>query len=372
MSSPKTRSLTVLPVFLAFIVMGFVDIVGVSTGYIKNDFELTDRVAQLLPSMALIWFFVFSVPTGLLLDRFGKKAVLNTGIIITGVAMLIAFIFLGIGNTVVQVSINPLLHDVVPRDKFSSFMSLSQFIKAISSLLGPIIATFLAIRMGNWKLVFLVYAFTSFLSAIWLYFTKIEEDTLDHVPASFSSCFSLLKNRYILFLVVGIFLVVGSDVGMNSNIATYLQEQHDISLEKASLGISIYFTALMIGRFVGAVVLQWVSSRKFLLLTSILALLGMLALLVSPTLMLTRIIIFIIGLGSANLFPLIFAIAVEKMPDRVNEISGLMIMAVAGGAFIPPVMGLVSSAFGIVPGFLVLVAVMIYMLGISLYVRKKG
>jgi MFS transporter, FHS family, L-fucose permease len=384
MSSPKTRSLTVLPVFLAFIVMGFVDIVGVSTGYIKNDFELTDRVAQLLPSMALIWFFVFSVPTGLLLDRFGKKAVLNTGIIITGVAMLIpfvqysypsmliAFIFLGIGNTVVQVSINPLLHDVVPRDKFSSFMSLSQFIKAISSLLGPIIATFLAIRMGNWKLVFLVYAFTSFLSAIWLYFTKIEEDTLDHVPASFSSCFSLLKNRYILFLVVGIFLVVGSDVGMNSNIATYLQEQHDISLEKASLGISIYFTALMIGRFVGAVILRWVSSRKFLLLTSILALLGMLALLVSPTLMLTRIIIFIIGLGSANLFPLIFAIAVEKMPDRVNEISGLMIMAVAGGAFIPPVMGLVSSAFGIVPGFLVLVAVMIYMLGISLYVRKKG
>jgi MFS transporter, FHS family, L-fucose permease len=384
MESTKTKTTKVLPVLLAFIVMGFVDIVGVSTGYIKNDFELSDRVAQLLPSMALIWFFVFSVPTGLLLDRFGKKVVLNTGILITGAAMLIpfvhysypsmliAFIFLGIGNTVVQVSINPLLHDVVARDKFSSYMSLSQFIKAISSLLGPIIATFLAIRMGNWKLVFLVYALTSFISVLWLYFTKIEEETLDHIPASFSSCFSLLKNRYILFLVMGIFLVVGSDVGMNSNIATYLQKQHGISLEKASLGISIYFTALMIGRFVGAVILQWVSSRKFLLLTSILALLGMVALLISPSLLLTRIIIFIIGLGSANLFPLIFAIAVEKMPDRVNEISGLMIMAVAGGAFIPPVMGLVSSAFGIVPGFLVLVAVMIYILGISIYVQKKG
>ena len=165
MESTNTKTTKVLPVMLAFIVMGFVDIVGVSTGYIKNDFELSDRVAQVLPSMTLIWFFVFSVPTGLLLDRFGKKVVLNTGILITGAAMLIpfvhysypsmliAFIFLGIGNTIVQVSANPLLHDVVPRDKFSSFMSLSQFIKAISSLLGPIIATFLAIRMGNWKLV---------------------------------------------------------------------------------------------------------------------------------------------------------------------------------------------------------------------------
>ena len=371
------------PVFLAYIVMGFVDIVGVSTGYIKNDFGLPDRLAQLIPSMALVWFFFLSVPTGLLLDRYGKKVMLNAGMGITGLGMLIpfvhysfpvmliAFIFLGIGNTIVQVSANPLLHDVVPREKFSSYMSLSQFIKAVSSLLGPIIATFLAMRAGNWKLVFLVYAITSFIAVGWLYFTRIREAELDQVPSTFRSCFSLLKDRFMLLMVLGIFLVVGADVGMNSNIANHLQSQHQVSLEKASLGISIYFTALMIGRFLGAVLLQWIPSRRFFIYTSLLALASMVLLVLSPSLLVTRVAIFLIGLGSANLFPLIFAISVDRLPARVNEISGLMVMAIAGGAVIPPMMGLISSAFGVLASFLVLVLVMTYLLVISIYANRK-
>ena len=382
MNNTEIKLAKASPVFLAYIVMGFVDIVGVSTGYIKHDFLLEDKLAQLIPSMALIWFFFLSVPAGLLLDRFGKKVMLNTGMLITGTGMLIpfihysfpvmliAFIVLGIGNTVVQVAANPLLHDVVPRQKYSSYMSLTQFIKAVSSLLGPIIATAMALRLGNWKLVFLVYAATSFLSVLWLTLTRIREAGIDHEPSTFRSCFSLLKNRFLIMMVIGIFLVVGADVGMNSNIANYLQHQHQVSLESASLGISIYFTALMIGRFMGAVLLQWIAARKFFIITAIFSLASLIALILSPSLMFTKIIIFLIGLGSANLFPLIFAISVDYMPARINEISGLMIMAVAGGAFIPPVMGLVSSAFGVLASFLVLVVIMIYLLIISVYANR--
>jgi len=368
---------------MSFIVMGFVDIVGVATGFIKKDFGLTDDLAQLIPSMALFWFFVMSVPSGILQDKYGKRKMLNIGMLLTGLGMVIpffhysfpvmlaSFIVLGIGNTIVQVSANPLLHDVAPREKYASYMSLSQFIKAIVSLLGPIITTLMASSFGNWKLVFGIYALTSVLSVIWLYFTQIEESKSELGAATFKSCFSLLKNPFIVVMVLGIFMLVGCDVGMNSNIANFLQNNFGLTLERASLGISLYFAALMIGRFSGAVILNWISARKFLLLTSIIALTSLVAMLVVKSVVVVQVAIFMVGLGSANLFPLIFSIAVEKMPGRANEVSGLMIMAVSGGAFLPPLMGLVSTHVGITASFLVLVVAMIYLVGAGIYSLKK-
>lgn len=367
---------------MSFIVMGFVDIVGVATGFIKKDFGLTDDLAQLIPSMALFWFFVMSVPSGILQDKYGKRRMLNIGMLLTGTGMIIpfihysfpvmlaAFIALGIGNTIVQVSANPLLHDVSPREKYSSYMSLSQFIKAIVSLLGPVITTLMATVFGNWRLVFAIYAFTSAIAVIWLYMTKIEE-TRGEDPATFKSCFSLLKNPFIVVMVLGIFMLVGADVGMNSNIANFLQNQFGLTLERASLGISLYFTALMIGRFSGAIILNWIPARRFLLLTAAIALISLIAMLMVKSMLVVQIAIFMVGLGSANLFPLIFSIALEKMPERANEVSGLMIMAVSGGAFLPPLMGLVSTGFGVKASFLVLIGAMVYLLYTGIYALKN-
>jgi len=382
-NNSKTGISKTLPVFMSFIVMGMVDIVGVATGFIKQDFGLKDDLAQLIPSMALFWFFVMSVPTGILQDKYGKRRLLNIGMLLTALGltipfisysfpvMLCAFIVLGIGNTIVQVSANPLLHDVAPKEKYASYMSLSQFIKAIVSLLGPIITTLMATLFGNWKLVFAIFSITSILSVIWLYFTKIEESKSDHGVATFKSCFSLLRHRFIVFMVIGIFMLVGCDVGMNSNIANFLQNNFNLPLERASLGISLYFAALMIGRFSGAIILNWLSSRRFLVITAIVALVSLVAMLVVKSVVVVQIAIFMVGLGSANLFPLIFSIAVEKMPDRANELSGLMIMAVSGGAFLPPLMGLVSTHVGITASFLVLVAAMIYLVGAGFYALKN-
>lgn len=370
------------PVLMSFIVMGFVDVVGVSTGYIQKDFQLSDSAAQLIPSMVFLWFFVLSVPTGILQDRFGKRYVLNAGIIITGLgmvipyisytfpAMLVAFIFLGIGNTIVQVAANPLLQDVVPERKFSSFMSLSQFIKAIISMAGPILAATFALKAGNWKLVFSIYALTSFLVALWLGFTKIEEFKGTGERANFKSCFALLKNPFVLSMVIAIFLIVGSDVGVNSNLQNFLSSKFGISLEKASYGISIYFSALMISRFLGAVVLNFIKPSLFLIITAFISIVGVLFMIFSPTYTLAYVAVFIIGFGSGNLFPLIFSIAVNKMPDRANEISGLMIMAVSGGALIPPVMGLVSQTFGAVASIFVIGICLSYVTLVALLQKR--
>jgi fucose permease len=383
MSNSKVGLRKTLPVFMSFIVMGFVDIVGVATGFIKKDFGLTDDLAQLIPSMALFWFFILSVPSGIMQDKFGKRKMLNIGMLLTGVSMLVpfihysfpvmlaAFILLGIGNTIVQVSANPLLHDVAPREKFASYMSLTQFLKAIVSLLGPVIATGMSALFGNWKLVFAVYAITSAVAVLWLYLTHIEETKSGHGAATFKSCFSLLKSRFLIIMVLGIFVLVGCEVSMNSNIANFLQARFGLTLERASLGISLFFTAEMVGRFSGAVMLNWFSARKFFLLTAILALVSLVLMLLTQSLLVAQIAIFLVGLGMANLFPLIFSIALERMPDRANEVSGLMIMAVSGGAFFPPLMGLISANVGVVASFFVLVIGVMYLVGAGIYTMKK-
>ncbi len=379
----KIKLNKIMPVLMASLLMGFADVVGVATGYIKNDFGLTEQLAQLIPFMALVWFFFLSVPTGILQDKYGKRNMLNIGMGLVGIGMVIPFIhysfasmlsamvLIGIGNTIVQVSANPLLLNVVPKEKFSSFMSLSQFIKSITSFLGPIITTFFAIQFGNWKLVFAVYAITSLISVAWLYFTKIEETKSNEKPATFKSCFSLLKNKFVLIMALGIFFLVGADVGMNTNIANFLKSSFDLSLEQATLGISIYFAALMISRFLGVIILRWIPAKKFLLITTVVALISLIVMIFAPSVMVARIAIFMVGLGSGNLFPLIFSITLEKMPDRANEISGLMIMAISGGAIVPPIMGVLSTNVSLVASLMVLVVCIVYILWASIYVLKK-
>ena len=372
-----------LPVFLSFVVMGFIDIIGVATGYIKQDFGLTDFIAQFLPMMVLLWFFVLSVPIGVLQDKYGKRNMLTIGMILQAFGlglpfvhysfamMFASFIFLGIGNTVIQVSANPLLQDVSPDEKLASYMSTSQFVKAIISFSGPIIASFMAIHFRNWKLVFAVYGITSLLAALWLSLTPIKESKPDRKPASFASCFGLLKNRFVAFMALSIFLIVGAEVAINTNIANVLIAKYGLTLDKAVIGISWFFAGETISRFLGAIILNWIKPRIFLLLTTLLALAGVLGVFFAPSSMVAFVAIMVIGLGAGNLFPIIFTMALAKMPDRSNEISGLLIMAVSGGAFIPLAMGYVSSVFGPMASLFVIGSCMVYLLWVSFYVRKS-
>jgi fucose permease len=381
MNSKKIKFISTLPVFMSFIVMGFVDLVGIITAYVKKDFNLNDNIAQLIPLMVFVWFFLLSVPTGILQDRMGKKKMVNAGMFLTAIGMLIplisysfsfmltAVVFLGIGNTVVQVSASPLLHDVTPEKKYASYMSLSQFIKSICSLAGPIVITFVALSFGNWRLALTIYALLSLFSILWLYFTPIQESKNSEKPANFKSCFGLLKNRYILIMVLGIFLTVGTEVSMNTHIINYLGSVFQLSMESAALGISIFFTAQMIGRFSGAVLLNWIRPGSFLPLTALGAFLSVSLMIFAPSLWIARLAIFAVGLFTANLFPLIFALAVARLPQRVNEISGLMIMAVSGGAVIPPLIGLVNTTSGIISGLMLLLFNMGYISLSSVYLH---
>ena len=383
MTTKQANWSKLLPAFFAFIVMGFVDIIGVATGYIQLDFKLTNFIAQFLPMMVLLWFFILSVPAGVLQDKYGKKNMLMIGMVIQAVGlglpfvnysfamMFASFILLGIGNTIIQVSANPLLQDVSPAQKLASYMSTSQFVKAIISFSGPLIAAFVASRFGDWRLVLAIYGITSLLGALWLLLTPIVESKPDRKPATFASCFGLLKNRFVALMALSIFLIVGVEVATNTNISNILIAKYGITMEKAVWGISAFFAGETVSRLIGAIILNWIKPRVFLLLTALTSLLGVVGVFISPVFTVALVSIFIIGLGAGNMFPIIFSLSLEKMPDRANEISGLLIMAVSGGAVIPLVMGLVSTMVSPLASVLVIGVCLLYVLWVSFYVRKN-
>ncbi len=382
MTKQENSFTRLLPVLFGFFIMGFVDVVGIATNYIKQDFALTDSLANLLPMMVFLWFAVFSVPTGLLMNSIGRKKTVVLSMVITFVAMLVpliayrfelvlvAFALLGIGNTILQVSLNPLLSNVVKGDRLTSSLTWGQFIKAIASFLGPIIAGFAAVSLGNWKMLFPIFAAITLLSTLWLIFTTIEEKPVEGKTSSFAACFSLLSDKTILMFFLGILAVVGIDVGLNITVPKFLMERCNILLDQAGLGTSLYFIARTTGTFVGAILLVKYSARKFFIISMIGAIAGMLVMFTMSNLWAILVLIFIIGFAVANVFSIIFSAALQKKPERANEISGLMIMGVAGGAVIPPLMGVVSDAMGQTGGLAVLLGAMLYLLILAFSLKK--
>lgn len=384
MTTRKIYLFSIIPVLFSFFVMSFADLVGIGVDNAKADFQISNALAQLIPMAVFIWFFLLSLPVGILQDRIGKRNMVNIGMLITAAGLMIPFFFysfpmllggfalLGIGNTVLQVSANPLLIDVVPEERSASFLSFSQFIKSIGSMVAPFLASFFAISTGNWKLVLLVFGVFSILSAVWLNFVKLEETFSSEQKATFSSALRLLKTPYILLMVLGIFFVVGVDVGINSTSGQFLMERMGMDVEPAKQGRSLYFFGKMLGTFMGALLLTRLNPRRLLLFSAIATLVMILAFIGSPGIGWALTTIFLIGMAASNIFPIIFSVTTNKYKTRANEIAGLMIMAVSGGAFIPPIAGKLTDMYSISAGIYVLVFCAAYLVFVSIYALLRN
>ena len=347
-----------VPVFLGFFVMGFVDVVGIATNYAKKDFELKDSIANLLPLTVFIWFAIFSVPIGMWMNRIGRRKTVVAGLALTALAMLIplaayhfstlllAFALAGIGNTLLQVALNPLLNNVVSPQRLTSALSAGQFIKAIASFLGPIIAAAASTKLGDWKGIFPVFATIAAIDTLWLLTTPIAENPPARSGSSIASCLRHLKDPFIGKLVLGVVAIVGLDVGLNTTLPKFLMIRCSLPLEKAGLGTSLYFIARTTGSLAGIVLLARIKNTRVYLGTVILGILALTALLFAQPLWLILPLIFLTGFAIANVFPVLFAAALRRAPDHENEVSGLMIMGVSGGAILLPIMGLIGDASG--------------------------
>uniref|UniRef100_UPI004026F42B MFS transporter n=1 Tax=Candidatus Cryptobacteroides bacterium TaxID=3085639 RepID=UPI004026F42B len=374
----------VLPVMFGFFIMGFVDIVGVATSYVKADFAgMDDKVSGLISLSCFLWFLILSIPTGMLMNRIGRKKTVVVSFAITALAMLIpvlkydfafvlvAFAMLGIGNTMLQVALNPLVTNVVSAEKLTGTITLGQFIKAMSSFLGPILAAMFAGSVWGWKAIFPVYAAVTVLAMAWLAVSPIQEQLIEKSEITFARTFSLLRDKYIVLFFIGILVLVGVDVGMGVTFPKLLQERCSLPLEKAGMGNSVYFLARTVGAFLGGVVLMRFSASKFFTASSCLALVSLVGLIFSRNLTMILFFVALFGLGYANLFSIIFSLSMQKMPQKTNEVSALLIVGVSGGAVLPPLLGVITDTFGTQGSALITLAIAwVYMVALIPFVRN--
>ena len=369
----------ILPVLFGFFVMGFCDVVGISTSYVKLDFNLSETMAGFIPSMVFLWFFLLSVPTAILMNRIGRKKTVQISNVVTIVGMMIpffsynfttcmiAFALLGIGNTILQVSLNPLLTNVIKGDRLTSSLTAGQVIKAVSSFCGPFIAAFAAYYLGTWKALFPIFAGITAIAALWLMFTTIPEENDNVKSASVGNTFGLLKDKTILFLFLGIVAVVGIDVGTNTLAPKLLMERCGLSVETAGYGSSVYFLCRTVGALIGAILLVKMSDRRYFRIHITLALAAGVALFVMNSQIGILIVLGILGYSISSIFPIIYSMAIRHRPDKANEISGLLITGVVGGAVTPPLMGFFADQVGSQAGSVAVILFFICYLAIYSY-----
>ena len=357
------KKLQLIPVMLCFFAMGFVDLVGIASNYVKADLGLSDATANILPSLVFFWFLIFSIPTGMLMNKIGRKNTVMVSLVITVLSlllpifgesyglMLVSFSLLGIGNAIMQTSLNPLITNIVKGDSLASTMTFGQFVKAIASFMAPFIAMWGAKAVLpsfglEWRVLFPVYMAIGIIASILLLLAPIEREAAPDKASSFADCIKLLGKPIVLFSFLSIVCHVGIDVGTNTTAPKLLMERVGMTLTEAGFATSLYFIFRTIGSLSGSFILSKFSHKKFFFFSLILLALSMCGMFFGNTKAILYLAIALIGFGNSNLFSIIFSEALLAVPDKKNEVSGLMIMGLFGGTIFPLLMGFASDAVG--------------------------
>ena len=358
-----------VPIMFAFFAMGFVDMVGTATNYVKADFSLSDTMANFLPSMVFLWFFFLSVPTSLLMNKIGKRKTVLVSLLVTVLAlivpllgynypmMLVSFCLLGIGNTLMQVSLNPLISCIVKGDKLASSLTFGQFVKAIASFIAPILASWAAVKFGDWRILYLIFLVIGVIATAYLWLTKVEEDVPAAETSGFFDVIKLLGVPSVLMLFCGIIAHVGIDVGVNTAAPKILMERLGLPLSEAAIATSVYFLFRTLGCFSGSFILAKWDVKKFFAISVAMMVLSMIGLFVCQSKISIYFAIALVGYGNSNIFPTVFSQALLSRPDKANEMSGLMIMGLIGGTIFPILMGVLSDLLGSPIGSVIVISV---------------
>ena len=379
----KTNKIAIVSVMLCFFCMGFVDLVGTASNYVKAEQGLTDTVANVLPSLVFFWFLIFSVPTSVLMNKIGKKNTVLLSLVVTALSlllpifgnsfplMLVAFSLLGIGNTLMQTSLNPLMALVSGGENLASQLTFGQFIKAIASFMAPLIAGWgykaLIPTFGlDWRILFAIYFVVSIVATLLLWTTSIHEEQkaageLPAVGTQFVNCFRLLGVPVVLLSFLGIMCHVGIDVGTNTTAPKLLIERTGMTLDEAGFATSLYFIFRTVGCLTGSYFLRVLKTRTFFIISICMMAAAMLLMGFGDTKMLLYAGIALVGYGNSNVFSMCFAQALTAMPEKQNEVSGLMIMGLFGGTIFPLLMGFASDAMGQIGAVLVMAIGVVYL-----------
>lgn len=371
--------MTAFPVLFGFFVMGFCDIVGISSDYVQRSFNWSPMMTGFVPSMVFVWFLFLGIPIGNRMNKWGRKNTVLVSMVITivgmilpllaydGVTCMVAYALLGIGNAILQVSLNPLLNNVITNKAFlTSSLTVGQVIKAASSLVGPEIVLLAVHYWGGdkWYYCFPILGFITLLSTVWLIATPIERErnVVSNSDLSMRNTYALLKDRTILLLFLGIFFIVGVDVATNFISSKLMSIRFGWSDEQVKFAPQVYFLSRTIGALLGAFLLTRIAEMRYFRINIVACVVSLLVLIGVEKDVVNIVCIGAVGFFASSVFSIIYSMALQARPEKANQISGLMITAVAGGGVVTPVIGFAIGTVGIIGGVVVTLACVLYLM----------
>ena len=392
------KQLSLISVFFVFLAMGFGDAAGQLVSVVEKAFNVSPFTASLVSLSGMIMFGVLSVPTGVWQSKIGKKKMLVIGLLLflagallpilafTFPIILLAVLLMGAGATILQVSGNPLIRDVSDEGRFSSMLSFAQSLKAIGTLSTSLILVLIGtslmkygwfsftpeggetIDMG-FRILFPIFALVLLITLVMVViFVPDNVSKSDEKPTTLGNCIRALGDPFILMMFLAIFFYCGAEASMFNRIPSILSENSNIT---PAMGNIVLIISLFVGRFLGGVILRHMSAKKFLGITIAVSILGNLLLFLPYNAFTTWLSFILIGVGFANIFPLVFSICIDHKPEMSNEISGLMTTAIVGAAIVPLLTGAMAG-IGIHYAFIVPLCCLAYLCFVTARVSKKA
>ena len=380
MGTDKVDKRLLGPVLAGFFIMGFCDMVAPITGRIAAELP-PDRqqLVSFLPTMVFLWFLVLSLPIAAVMNRIGRKATALAGYAFTVVGLtvpyaagtgcapvwyFVGFGLLGIGNTAIQVAVNPLLATSVPESRMTSYLTVGQIFRNTSLLLLAPVVTALTAWTGSWRLLLPLYAGLTVLGGIWLQCTAVI-DPPRRQGTGLKECLQLLRHPAVLISTLGVACFIAGDVGIGYLSVRLIDDPSSILTTRG------FYACRIVGTLVGAWALVRVTDTKYLGWNMALALVLCVALFFLRNDAAIYAAVGILGFAMACVFATFYAVATRAVPERANEVAGLMILAISAGAVSGPVCGAIIRMTGDPHrGMFFVGACICYMLWASWYVTR--
>ncbi len=358
-----------------FFMWGFITCLNdILIPHLKNMFNLNYTQAMLIQFCFFSAYFIVSIPAGKLVGKLGFQRGIVTGLIIACIGCVLFFpaaqlkvypLFLGAlfvlasGITILQVSANPFVSVLGEAKTASSRLTMTQAFNSLGTTVAPYFGSVLiisaAVESSEAESVgstYLLLAFMLLILGLIFAFLKLPKIESAQVPSAQISG-SALKHRHLALGAVGIFVYVGAEVSIGSLLINFLGLDHVAGLEEAEAAhyIAYYWGGAMVGRFIGAAAMQKVAGGKALAFNALFAsLLVITAVLSSGAIAMWAILL--VGLCNSIMFPTIFSLAITNLKEHTAQGSGILCLAIVGGALVPLLQGFLADTIGLQVSFI--------------------
>jgi FHS family L-fucose permease-like MFS transporter len=376
-----------------FFMWGFVTVLNdILIPHLKAIFDLNYAQSTFVQFIFFSAYFILALPSAKIISALGYQNSITTGLCVMGLGALIfvpaasipsyplflvAFYVLASGMTILQVAANPYVAALGPEDKASSRLNLAQALNSLGTTIGPAIGGYLILSATTGKAVsgltaaqlqahraleastvkmpyvgiaVLLFVLAFVLSRFHFPIMASIEDADHHVHGDKGNVW---KIPHLVLGAVGIFVYVGAEVAIGSLLVSYLTQPDIGALTPvvAARYLSYYWGGLMVGRLLGSAVMRKIKPGMVLGCAAMVA-----CLLVTTTILTTGHVamwsVILVGLFNSIMFPTIFTLGIDGLGKLTGKGSGVLIMAIVGGAIIPLGMGALADQIGLHRSFI--------------------